>query len=97
VPLLSNTEDEAEVTGLPPGHVCVYEIEVSQNKDSREILEVEVQSVEGARLGVDFWQMGENGQEQARDMGFLSKDNCSMEVNCTTNMRGKHVYYLSGV
>lgn len=32
------------------------------------------------------------------DSGFLSRDNCSMDANnCTKNMRGKHVYYLSGV
>jgi hypothetical protein len=31
------------------------------------------------------------------DLGFLTAKNCSVANNSTINMRGKHVFYLSGV
>lgn len=97
MPLLSNVEDGVDVYGVPAGNICVYEIDVSDNDDSSEILEIEVTNVQNARIGADFIRIKEDGTNQTLDAGFWNKDNCSMEVNCTKNMRGKHVYYLSGV
>ena len=97
MPLLSNVEDGVDVYELQEGNVCVYEVNVSGNQESTEILEIEVMNIENARIGVDFVQRRDDGTNLTVEGGFWSKDNCTMEVNCTVNMRGKHVYYLSGV
>ena len=97
MPLLSNVEDGVDVYEISPGSVCIYEVNLSGNEDSSEILEIEVANIQNARIGIDFVQLRDDGTNIIVDGGFWSKDNCTMEVNCTVNMRGKHVYYLSGV
>ena len=77
---------------ISSGKVCIYEIQVYEGADD-ELLELTVEHIHNAKLGFDFVQ-----GNQSVESGFLSRDNCSMEFNnCTLNMRGKQVYYLSGV
>lgn len=91
--MLSNTDDTVDADRISSGHVCVYEIEM-QDQDSEELLEIVLEQVKNAKIGFDFVQ----NNITLVDTGFLNRDNCSMEANnCTKNMRGKHVYYLSGV
>ncbi len=58
-------------------------------------MEITLEHVKNAKVGILFNQT--TNENKTIDSGFFNRDNCSMEVNCTKNMRGKHVYYLSGV
>lgn len=71
---------------------------LSENRDGSELLEIEVNKLRNAKVGVEFiqWQPF-TGRNESVDLGFWNKENCSMEVNCTKNMRGNNVYYLSAV
>lgn len=95
VPLLSNTNDNVDADRISSGHVCVYEVEIEDNLSGDELLEITLEHVKNAKVGILFNQT--TNENKTIDSGFFNRDNCSMEVNCTKNMRGKHVYYLSGV
>jgi hypothetical protein len=90
---MSNVNEGVSLDSLPNGQVCIYKVEVEDNEDNSELLELELNTVENAYLGVDLVQQG----GKRVDFGFLTAKNCSVTNNCTINMRGKHVFYLSGV
>ena len=99
MPLLSNIAESVDADRIEPGHVCSYEVELlDENRDGVELLEVEVSKLRNAKVGVEYvqWQ-AYTGKSELVDLGYWNKENCSMEVNCTKNMRGNNVYYLSGV
>lgn len=101
MPLLSNIDENIEADGISSGKVCVYEVEAFDARTD-ELVEITLEHVQNAKIGFDFLQsqpqLDWSVKNVTIDSGFLSKDNCSMDANnCTKNMRGKHVYYLSGV
>lgn len=101
MPLLSNIDENIEADGISSGKVCVYQVEALDAR-SDELVEVTLEHVQNAKIGFDFLQSQPQEDWSVKnvsiDSGFLSRDNCSMDTNnCTKNMRGKHVYYLSGV
>lgn len=60
------------------------------------MVEIEINSVLNVKVALEFIKKINGGAEEILDTGFLQAWNCTPEVNCTKNMRGNHVYYLSG-
>lgn len=48
-------------------------------------------------MGIEIVQLKGDGSKSQLDSGIIQQSNCSVEVNCTFNMHGHHVYYLSGI
>ena len=64
---------------------------------SDKLIEIEINKVSNVKIAIDFRQWQNSNTTEVIETGFLQAWNCSAEVNCTKNMRGNHVYYLSGV
>ena len=64
---------------------------------SDKLIEIEINKVSNVKIAIDFSQWQNINITEVIETGFLEAWNCSADVNCTKNMRGNHVYYLSGV
>ena len=95
---MSNLNERIEFSGLTRGGICTYQMEVPNNQLSDKLVEIEINRVANVRVAIDFTQWQDDANTtQVIETGFLQAWNCSADVNCTKNMRGNHVYYLSGV
>lgn len=72
-------------------------MEVAKNEESDKLVEIEINKVSNVKVAIDFIQWQNPNSTEIIETGFLQAWNCSAHVNCTINMRGNHVYYLSGV
>lgn len=72
-------------------------MEVAKNEESDKLVEIEINKVSNVKVAIDFIQWQNPNSTEIIETGFLQAWNCSAYVNCTINMRGNHVYYLSGV
>jgi hypothetical protein len=71
-------------------------MQIEDNIDGLKMVEIEINNVQNIKVALDFTQMI-NQLLETLDTGFLQAWNCTPEVNCTKNIRGNHVYYLSGL
>jgi hypothetical protein len=88
IPLLSMREIALGAKQMPPGYVCGYDFLVYGNEDNSQMLELTVDRLSEAKLGLSITQLQPDGANLTVDQGFFHRHNCSVVNNCSVNMEG---------
>jgi len=92
--LANKSELEIIKGNLPKSNICNYKFSFDDNSNYNKLALVDVKSISNVQADLYYVNQATD-VASIRDLGYISKSYCESSNNCSSNVLGENVYYIS--